>query len=366
MKKRNVLLDVMRGIAGLAVPMLHLREGFMLPPSGWTETFCGHNYLAVEFYLLLMGFMFGQAYDRRWAEGMGTWDFLKRRLKRLHPLVISGVVLGGVVFALQSFGCAWFGKPYFSGGPEMTVWVFVSALLMVPAFGTSLLAPLNACSWTLYFQYLANILYALVIRRMNRASLAAASVLSAMLMAWFVFGGHGIAGWYSFEGGWGTNGHHFACGFVRLAFPTFFGLLLSRCGWRIRLPKAIATVLVTLGFVAVLYLPAGNVGLSLRSVWNGVYEMAVVLAILPLLLLVCAGSDSYGGRFAKVAALLGELSFPVYMSHFMFMPAHHFYVRSFSERLPFAGNCLVFAGEYLVILLAGFAVMKFWERVQKK
>ena len=58
---RNVILDVMRGLAGLAVPMMHLREGF-----GWTGEFCGHTYFAVEFYILLMAYMFGAAYDRRW------------------------------------------------------------------------------------------------------------------------------------------------------------------------------------------------------------------------------------------------------------------------------------------------------------
>ena len=94
-RNRCVHLDVLRGLAGLAVPMLHLQEGFCRPPANWSLSFCGHNYFAVEFYLLLMAYMFGAAYDRRWGAGMGLWDFAKRRLKRLHPLVVSGVVLGG-------------------------------------------------------------------------------------------------------------------------------------------------------------------------------------------------------------------------------------------------------------------------------
>ena len=47
----------------------------------------------------------------------------------------------------------------------------------------------------------------------------------------------------------------------------------------------------------------------------------------------------------------------------MFMPIHRYYVKTYSANLPDWGNYLVFAGEYLVILLIGYGVMKFWEVV---
>ena len=381
-RNRCVHLDVLRGLAGLAVPMLHLQEGFSRPPASWSLTFCGHNYFAVEFYLLLMAYMFGAAYDRRWGAGMGLGDFAKRRLKRLHPLVVSGVVLGGLVFALQAAGVAWAGTSKMTGqSAGLQAWAFVSGLLMLPAFGFTYIAPLNPCSWTLYYQYLGNVLYALVVRHMRCWMLAVAAALSAVALAVFtfhpdlnaIFGidcayfAHLARRWTSFDGGWGMDDMQLTAGLVRLAFPLFFGLLVFRLGWKIRLPKAVATVLVPLGFVALMYMPGGKGDLfAMGSFWNGVLELATVFAFLPFLLLVGIGSDAPGGRFAKVADFFGRLSFPVYMSHFMFLSIHRHYVAQYSAKVSTATNVAVFALSYLAILLIGYGVMKFWERVQAK
>lgn len=380
-RNRCVHLDVLRALAGLAVPMLHLQEGFTLSPSGdWTLDFCGHNYLAVEFYLLLMAYMFGAAYDRRWGTGMGLWEFAKRRVKRLHTLVISGVVLGGLVFAFQAAGFAWAGKSFLTGQPVgLQAWAFVAGFLMLPAWGFPYIAPLNACSWTLYYQYLGNILYALVVRHMRVWMLAVAAVLSAVAMAVFVFhpdlnAVFGTQSEYlahlarrstSFDGGWGLSDMQYTAGLVRLAFPLFFGLLIFRLGWKIRLPKAVATVLVPLVFVAFMFVPAGEGSLfALSSVSNGILELAFVFLFLPFILLVGIGSDAPGGRFAQIADFFGRLSFPVYMSHFMFLPIHRYYVVHHSANFSFAANVGVFALAYLAILLIGYCVMTFWDRGQ--
>jgi len=379
---RCVHLDVLRGLAGLAVPMLHIQEGFCAANKAWSLSFCGHNYLAVEFYLLLMAYMFGAAYDRRWDEGMGFWDFAKRRLRRLHPFVISGIVLGGLVFALQMSGFAWAGATEVVKKPlGMQIWAFVAGFLMLPAFGFSMISPLNPCSWTLYYQYLGNILYALVVRRMRCWMLAVAAAISAVALAVFVFHPdlnalfgtqseyltHLAKRWTSFDGGWGMNDMNYTAGLVRLAFPLFFGLLLFRLDWKIRLPKAVAMVLVPLLFVALMYVPAGKGGIfEITSVWNGVLELVAVFAVLPFLLLVGVGSEAPGGRYAQVANFFGRLSFPVYMSHFMFMPIHRYYVKQCSANVSLAANLAEFAGVYVAILLIGYGVMKFWEKVQSK
>jgi len=380
---RFVYLDVLRGLAGLAVPMLHIQEGFLRSSSGkWTLSFCGHNYLAVEFYLLLMAYMFGAAYDRRWNEGMGLWDFAKRRIRRLHPLVISGVVLSGLVFVLQLSGVAWAGKTQLLDKPlGLQVWAFVSGLLMLPAFGFTYIAPLNPCSWTLYYQYLGNILYALVVRHMRCWMLAVGAAVSAVALAVFVFHpdlnavfgtnsvylAHLAKRWTSFDGGWGMDDMQYTAGLVRLAFPLFFGLLVFRLGWKIRMPKAVATALVPLLFVALLFVPAGRGDFfALSTVWNGVLELAAVFVVLPFLLLVGIGSEAPGGRYAEVAGFLGKISFPVYMSHFMFLPIHRHYVAQYSAKVSMMTNVAVFVGTYLAILVIGYGVMRFWERVQSK
>ena len=52
------------------------------------------------------------------------------------------------------------------------------------------------------------------------------------------------------------------------------------------------------------------------------------------------------------------------MSHFMFLPIHRHYVVQHSANASFAANVCVFIGSYLVILLIGCCVMRFWKRVQ--
>jgi len=373
---RNVILDVMRGLAGLAVPMMHLREGF-----GWSHTFCGHTYFAVEFYILLMAYMFGSAYDRRWEEGMGVLDFAKRRFKRMHILVLSSFVLSMAVWGLQIMGVGWAGKSHMEGSVGMQAWWAIAALLMLPAAGNSLIAPLNACSWTLYYQYLGNILYAAGVRKLGKTALAAASALSALAAAVFVFHpdlnaffgvdceyfAHLARRAYTFQGGWGLTDMEITAGLVRLAFPLFFGLLLYRLGWKIRLPKAVATILVAVLFVALMYVP-GVGGLhpwKKDAVMNGFLDLSVMFVFMPLMLLIAVGSESYGGRFAKVAGFFGRLSFPVYMSHYMFMSIHKHFAKTYAASLPDWGNYMIFAGEYFVLLLIGYGVMKFWEKVVK-
>ena len=371
MKGRNVILDMMRGMAGLAVPMMHLREGF-----GWSGAFCGHVYFAVEFYILLMAYMFGAAYDRRWEEGMGVLDFARRRLKRMHVLVISAFVLSMAVWGLQLAGFAWAGKSHMEGPVGMQIWWAAAALLMLPAVGNPLIAPLNACSWTLYYQYLGNILYAVVVRKFGKAALAVASALSALAAAAFVFHpdfnallgldceyfAHLARRTYTLQGGWGMDDMQITSGLVRLAFPLFFGLLLHRLGWKIRLPKHVATALVGVSFVALLYVPANGAFHPWKAgaPLNGYFDLLAMFVILPVMLLVAVGSESYGGRFAKTAAFLGELSFPVYMSHYMFMPMHRHYVTTYAANLPDWINYFVFAGEYAALLLVGYGVMRFW------
>ena len=54
------------------------------------------------------------------------------------------------------------------------------------------------------------------------------------------------------------------------------------------------------------------------------------------------------------------------MSHFMFLPIHRYYVVQYSAKVSFAANVGVFALAYLAILLIGYCVMTFWDKVQAR
>ena len=99
-KPHYELLDGLRGIAALLVIWYHIFEGFATSPI---DQRFNHGYLAVDFFFILSGFVVGYAYDDRWKTTMNTKDFFKRRLIRLHPMVILGAVLGAITFCIQ--GC---------------------------------------------------------------------------------------------------------------------------------------------------------------------------------------------------------------------------------------------------------------------
>ena len=96
-KPHYSLLDGLRGVAALAVLYYHFFEGFATSPI---DQRFNHGYLAVDFFFILSGFVIGYAYDYRWKT-MKVKNFFKRRLIRLHPMVILGAVLGTITFLIQ-------------------------------------------------------------------------------------------------------------------------------------------------------------------------------------------------------------------------------------------------------------------------
>jgi len=97
-KPRYEILDGLRGVAAVLVVAYHLFETYY---GGGADQPINHGYLAVDFFFVLSGFVIGYAYDDRW-DRMSTWNFFKRRLIRLHPMVIFGTLFGAVMFYFGS------------------------------------------------------------------------------------------------------------------------------------------------------------------------------------------------------------------------------------------------------------------------
>ena len=93
-KPRYEILDGLRGIAALMVVIFHLFETYS---KGAAFQIVNHGYLAVDFFFVLSGFVVGYAYDDRWDK-MTTWGFFKRRLTRLHPMLVMGTLIGGCFY----------------------------------------------------------------------------------------------------------------------------------------------------------------------------------------------------------------------------------------------------------------------------
>src|SRR5579884_1826434 len=88
------ILDGLRGVASILVVVFHI---FETHSTSHLDQIINHGYLAVDFFFLLSGFVIGYAYDDRWHK-LTIGSFFKRRLERLQPMVVMGMIIGAVCF----------------------------------------------------------------------------------------------------------------------------------------------------------------------------------------------------------------------------------------------------------------------------
>lgn len=368
-KPRYAILDGLRGVAALVVILFHGFETYI--PFFGTQHI-NHGYLAVDFFFVLSGFVIGYAYDDRW-DRMSTWSFFKRRLIRLHPMVVAGTLFGACLF--------FFGESdYFSliGGTEP--WKFflciVLGLLMIPA-GTGLdirgwgeTNSLNGPNWSLTFEYIGNILYAFVLRRLPTVVLGMLCVASAFLtmnlaLGWDVFGFFAQPK-YDVIGGWSITPDQMYVGFSRLLYPFLCGLLISRL-----LPKFItkenpsgSPLGIRGGFwwaslLLVVLFAVPQIG-GKSCVADGLYQVFAIVVMFPVIVLIGAGSKTTDKRSAKWCETLGNLSYPLYITHFPLMYMQMAWVASHKDS-PVWHHVVLNLGILLVAIGIAWAFLKLYD-----
>ncbi len=319
-KPHYELLDGLRGVAAILVLFYHIFEGFAFAEGvdgagdGIIRTL-NHGHIAVDFFFILSGFVISYAYDDRWGK-MSTGGFFKRRLIRLHPMLVMGAVVGAIAFLVAS-------REQWSGGTTPVGWVMTAMLLtmfMIPAVpgahyevrGNGEMFPLNGPGWSLFFEYIGNILYALFIRRLPTRMLAVLAVLLGVVHCWFFVGD--VSGYDTVGVGWTIDDHNFWGGLVRMMFPFTVGMLLART-FRPRKVKG-AFWICSIALVAIFAVPYIKPGHNISL--NSLYEVVCIAFIFPLLVWLGA-SGSASGRTGKLNRLLGDLSYPLYIVHYPIM-----------------------------------------------
>jgi peptidoglycan/LPS O-acetylase OafA/YrhL len=192
--------------------------------------------------------------------------------------------------------------------------------LMIPALpgtkyevrGNGEMFPLNGPQWSLFFEYIGNIIYALFIRRLPTKTLAALCLILGALHAWiFVFD---LSGYDSVGIGWTIDKINFWGGMVRMLFPMTVGMLLTRTFKPCRVKWAFwMCSAMLIAIFAVPYIPTnGNISL------NSLYEVVCITFLFPAIVWLAA-SGSSRGLTEKISHTLGELSYPLYIVHYPVM-----------------------------------------------
>lgn len=310
------LLDGLRGVAALMVIWYHVFEGYAFAGGTTIDTF-NHGYLAVDFFLILSGFVIGYAYDDRWGKNFTMKDFIKRRLIRLHPMVIMGAVVGAITFYIQG-SVQWDGTHI---GISMVMLSLLCTIFFIPAMpgvgyevrGNGEMFPLNGPCWSLFFEYIGNILYALFIRRLSNKALTIVVVLLGVALASFAI--FNVSGYGNIGVGWTLDGVNFIGGLLRMLFPFSMGMLLSRNFKPMKLRGAFwICTLVMIALFAVPYLEGTE---SICT--NGIYEAFCIIIAFPILLWIGASGTTTDKKSTQICKFLGDISYPIYVIHYPFM-----------------------------------------------
>lgn len=353
------ILDGLRGVAAIMVIWYHIFEAFATSP--YDQGF-NHGYLAVDFFFILSGFVIGYAYNDRWKK-MAKKDFFKRRLIRLQPMIIIGAVLGVITFFIQG-GVMWNGtKVVFS----MIMIALLLQLFLIPAMpgsgaevrGNGEMFPLNGPSWSLFFEYIGNILYALILRKLSIRALMVLVLVSGAGLAVFAVGN--FSGFGHLGVGWTMTDYNLIGGFLRLLFSFSAGLLISRVFRPIRIRGAFW--ICSLAVIVLLSVPYIGNG---ESPWmNGLYDAICTIIVFPVLVYFGASGMTTDKITTGMCKLLGDISYPLYMVHYPFMYLFFAYVwkngLAFAQTWPltlvvFFGNILL---AYLCLKLYDEPIRKF-------
>lgn len=287
-------LDLMRGIAALVVVLYHCGERFEL------EYLCPHGYLAVDFFFVLSGLVIAHAYyDRLRADGLGLSRFAQLRIVRLMPIIVVGMALGAGIELVKS-GAGSFPDNAVNVG---TAFILGTSLVPIlsPILGSNLIIPLNAPIWSLFFEGVANAIFAICAKmRLGTATLAAFLVVGgAILVYCFITTG-------KVDGGARTD--DFLAGFPRIAWSFSVGIVLFYL--RAQAPK--------ISFQWPLLLLVTTLVMPLPPQLYDIFDVVSVFALLPLIVWMASAAE-FEALGQSLSALSGDLSYPIYVIHIIVM-----------------------------------------------
>jgi len=291
MKVRFSSLDAIRGLAAIAVMLLHYagRSGLDWMPRAW---------MAVDIFFIMSGFVLTHSYAQKIAEGRLNFSgFVKVRLLRLMPLYLVGLLLGylsmtsscnlpGMTCGAYVMPAAVYGMfviPYFT---EL-FWPFGVGTIQTPF-------PLNGPAWSLFFELFVNLVffYWIVSTKNRHVWRVIGLALIALFVAYYFNG--------SINGGW-TNSN-FYVGFPRVIYHFFIGVLIytqyQKYGFNSKMIAFISVALLIATF----------------SVNSSMMSMFTLFILAPFVVLANA-RIAFDGYAERMCTWLGDISYPLYIVH---------------------------------------------------
>ncbi|HTZ70262.1 MAG TPA: acyltransferase [Acetobacteraceae bacterium] len=284
-------LDGLRGVAAIAVVGYHIDDFLGFRPES--------AYLAVDLFFVLSGFVLAHAYDRELGSRLSAASFFQKRVIRLFPLYLAGSAITAAAAAVAVFvshdAHRWTAN-------ELLIAV-LAASIMMPSFVNANIFPLNTPSWSLFFEFLANVAYGGRLWQGRCLVWAVPAGAAIGLLAEVTACGSVDRGAIWGDPWWTT----FVWGGARVAYSFPVGLLLYRYHTAIRLPPLPVAILA---FVLAALLCASPSGTS-----RAIFDLTFVLIVSPVIVVLGCQSEPSSRRQAALCAFLGSISYPIYALH---------------------------------------------------
>jgi len=155
-RARYDVLDGLRGVAAISVMLFHYTQ----------DSFPRNTDMAVDLFFILSGFVIAHSYGSRLQNSMSVLDYTGRRLIRLYPMYIAGIIIGiPVLFLVTKAGLANYSPKSILGN------IFLNCFFLPDFNGRTVLElngtthftgelfPLNPPSWSLFFELVASLTF---------------------------------------------------------------------------------------------------------------------------------------------------------------------------------------------------------------
>lgn len=281
-------LDGFRGVAAIAVVLYHLGMWANRP---WLFA---HGYLAVDFFFCLSGFIIAYIYGDRFDAGMKFKDFFVQRIIRLYPVIFIGMTMGLVFNLLRVVTDESLGFGFL----DVSL-AYAMSIFLVPFFGIKSpvgesIYPLNSPFWSIFFEIVINIFWALGLRRIKPGILFGVSAMVSIIA-------FSQLEYMNIGGVW----DQLPWGLLRVTVGFSAGLWVHqiyKAGFKVPSVGAMPLALI---LAAIFSLP------HWKSIW---FDLACILVVFPgiTLLGIVSVSDGWFGRCIDWA---GRISYPIYGVH---------------------------------------------------
>ena len=307
---RYETLDGLRGVAALSVMFAHfgMLLGIFSAPNG---------FMAVDTFFIMSGFVIAYSYGERLRRGMPPWTYLYRRVVRLYPMFIIGLLLGCAVLYYGVYGgaIAYRTADILRGGALNAFYIpFLNALTIYYETGQTF--PANPPAWSLFFEMVASGAFLLLFGLSRRSLLAVVVLCYVTMIAAGIHYRHGGT-WIELHCGYYAS--NLPGGLPRVGFGFSLGMLLQQlvrddiAGSRIR------ALIGRLPYPSFLLYAATLVIFHIPRTAHGFFPLLALATIIPVVVFVGAQIRLRPGLELNVAKFLGWISYPIYCVHYPFV-----------------------------------------------